>query len=289
MLVTSNLPARIKALLEDKARALITADPDCNISGRVPFEITLNQCATWIMSEIDRNGYSLDRIKPKTIAPISTDDFVAKYVAALRTKTCWGCGKSGHTLNECPTHCITARSNLVDKSKIIVRDFTRNRPVQNSKEKKNILFIGDNPTNTPIETPIPDPSPQDPTSDSQLTHDILVSSDSLPASHSDEPSKIEDLDEHLIGQIAADLISEHKVCSLGFDPHPHTFDYNDDQYDSPFIRTIGRDTICLECGSREHFTHDCPTLSVIERGEDKVIHDQNFNDHEFFDCSESQE
>jgi len=290
MLVTSNLPARIKALLEDRAKALITADTDCDISGRVPFEITLEQCATWIMSEIDRNGYSLNRIKPKTIAQISTDDFVTKYIAALRTPTCWGCGKSGHTLNECPTHCITARSNLVDKSKIIVRELRKRRPVPHSTEKKNILFIGDNPANTPTEEPTSNVSPQDPLPDDQHSHDVLVSTDSLPNSQSDNPTKIADLDEHLIGQIAADLISEHKICSLGFDAHDSAFDYDDDCYEPSFIRTIGRDAVCLECGSHDHHTHDCPHLSILERGEDGVdIHDRDIYDQEFFACSGSHE
>ena len=265
MLVTSNLPPRIKALLEDKAKFLISSDPDCNINGQIPFDISLDQCATWIMLEIERNGYSLNRIVKPSISKISKEDIIEKYIAALRTRKCWGCGKDGHTLNECPTHCITAKSNLKNRSDVVKRE-PPVRPKKTGFGKPGVKFLGETSSDqeTPKDVPTEEIAPDDkPVTETSL-NDLTSALGDLSAIDEEEPSKVEDLEQHLVAHLAKELCSDHKsVCKMGVYDEQYDFDYGDEEYGcDPYIRSMSRDLVCLECGSNDHRTHECPLVSV---------------------------
>ena len=291
MLVTSNLPPRIKALLEDRAKFLISSDSDCNIAGQIPFEITLDQCATWIMSEIERNGYNLSRIVAKpSVSHISAATFAEKYIAALRARKCWGCGKDGHTLNECPTHCITPKANLKNKTDIVKRE-PYVRPNKPGSGKPGVRFVGETPSepDAPAISPPTKEPEANPVAEPSL-NDLTTAIGNLATDEAGEPSKIEDLDQHLVAHIYSELSSEHQsVCKIGHYDETDEYDYGDDDFDSPYVRSLTRDNLCHECGSNGHPTHACPRYTVCENVGNEYVGDGTtkitWENDSSFECS----
>ena len=249
-LMTSRFPPRIRSHLEEKARSLINADTDYHIHGTIPHELTLDQCATWIMCTMEYAGYTLQDQKSTINACLSADDIVSKSIAALRLRKCWGCGSTDHGIDKCPTHCITERNNVRDIKKIITRISSRND--NNAKGEKRI---------NAVEAPTPsEDSPNDFVHEGSANEDLLMTfgaddhaDDSSQGEKHAEPQEA-DFDEALVAHIASDLAAEYRVCSISaFDPEDMTRAVN-----ALTLNSDDSTNMCHMCGSYEHTMIQCP-------------------------------
>ena len=182
-------------------------DKDLNI----PFELTIKQCANWIGLKFEEGGIPLPRagcaIK-RSIAAIDAclkqtdenekplEEFIEHCIDAMQKRECFGCKSTDHTLNKCPTHCITAQSNLVDKSKVVKRSIQRYDNAKAGSKKVHALATDDVA--------------------SQPTH--KSSGDDLCTTFghltSDEPTEILDMDDHMICKIALEMKDDYNVSAL---------------------------------------------------------------------------
>ena len=163
----------------------------------IPFELTIEQCATWILITFKEAGVPIPSVTPtvcRSIAAIDSkpteimtdtpsDEFLEKCIDAMRKRECWGCkSPDQHTLDKCPTHCITFKSNMVDKSKVVKREpFKRDAPFKKHRKRVNAVAT-DN---------IKPDSPTNETSGEDLCTTFGHLND-------EKPNEVQDLDEHLV-------------------------------------------------------------------------------------------
>ena len=235
-------------------------------------ELTIEQCATWIIPKFEEGGIpnliSSQALK-RSVAAIASNDlplpsdnkepseeFLKKCIDTMRKRECWGCKSPDHTLDQCPTHCITEKSNLVDKTKIVERSFPKRDQTFKKTNTKKVNFVANDDT-------ISQPAVESSGEDLCTTFGHLTSKD---------PSKLLDFDNHMLRKIAKEFKNEYDVCSS----HPFDtsldFEYNDDYMCTYHaINTVERTEPCYECGSTDHSTHrDCPYLEVVHYTNDET-------------------
>jgi hypothetical protein len=80
----------------------------------------------------------------------------------------------------------------------------------------------------------------------------------------EDPNETPELGDHIaVNQIAFDLVDEYQqICVNLYDPS-EDFEYDAFDCSGRDINSINRDAVCVECGSRDHASHDCPSLFPI--------------------------
>ena len=169
----------------------------------------------------------------------------------MRKRECWGCkSPDQHTLDKCPTHhCITSKSNMVDKSKVVKREpFKRDAPFKKHRKRVNAVAT-DN---------IKPDSPTNETSGEDLCTTFGHLSD-------EDPIEVQDLDEHMVRRIAMEMKDDYNACTSN--PFDTDLDFRyDDEYncnDATMINAIDGYEFCYQCGSPNHTHRACPDLDAV--------------------------
>ena len=119
-LMIGNFPPKHRDFLEAKATLLINSDMNFDKHKNIPFELTIEQCDTWILVTFEEGGVPIPSATPtvrRSIAAIDSkptelmsdtpsDKLLEKCIDAMRKRECWGCKSPDHTLDKFPTHCI---------------------------------------------------------------------------------------------------------------------------------------------------------------------------------------
>ena len=100
---------------------------------------------------------------------------------------------SDHILDQCPTHCITSKANLLDKSKVVKRD---------PKFKK----AGMKTVNT---VTFENVKPDSPTNESS-GEDLCTTFGHLT---NEEPTEVLDVDDHMVRRIAMEMKDDYNACA----------------------------------------------------------------------------
>ena len=267
-LMIGNFPLKHKDFLDTKATLLLTSNANFDKDRNIPFELTIEQCATWIILTFEEGGVPI----PSATTPVNrvvaaidsqsaeikndspSEAFVEKCIDAMRKRECWGCKSSDHTLDQCPTHCITSQANLLDKSKVVKREpFKRDTPFKRSGMKKVNAVTFDNvkPASSP---------------DESSGEDLCTTFGHLT---NEEPTEVLDVDDHMVRRIAMEMKDDYNACASH--PYDTTLDFRYD--DEPICSDAGVNAIdgfefCYECGSHDHTHRECPHLEAVHFTDD---------------------
>ena len=161
-LMINNFPPRHKDFLDIKATLLLNSYPRYDKDVNIPMELTIEQCATWIIQKFEEGGIpnpTSSQALKRSVAAIASNDLplpsnnkepseelLKKCIDAMRKRECWGCKSPNHSLDQCPTHCITAKSNLVDRTKIVERSFPKRDQTFKKTNTKKVNFVANDDT-----------------------------------------------------------------------------------------------------------------------------------------------
>ena len=160
-LMIRNFPPKYRDFLETKATLLLNSDSNFDKHKNIPLELTIEQCATWILVTFEEGGIALPSATPtlrRSVAAIDSsaivadtksdapsDEILEKCIDAMRKRECWGCKSPDHTIDKCPTHCITSKLNLVNKSMVVKREPFKRDASSNNRRTKRVNAVVTNP------------------------------------------------------------------------------------------------------------------------------------------------
>ena len=261
-MMIGNFPPKHRDFLETKATLLINSNLTFDKDKNIPFELTIEQCATWILVTFEEGGVPIPSATPtvrRSIAAIDSkttdimtdtpsDEFLEKCIDAMRKRECWGCKSPDHTLDKCPTHGITSKSNMVDNSKVVKREpFKRDVPFKKHGKRVNAVVTDDiKPDSLANET---------------SGEDLCTTFGHL---NDEEPTEVQDLDEHMVRRIAMEMKDDYNACTSN--PFDTDLDFRyDDEYNcqDATINAIDVHEFCYQCGSPDHTHRACPDLDAV--------------------------
>ena len=182
---------------------------------------------------------------------MSTNELIENSIAALRFRKCWGCGSTDHGIDKCPTHCITSKSNLKDPNRIVKREPYKKPPF------KKICAIVSTPQQE-ASVAMQDGKTSEIVTEGSANEDLQLTFGDMNNTTDDDPVEV-DMDEALVAQVARDLASEYKICTVSAFEEINETDFDDDDFD-PCIQAVHSINTCTLCSSFEHDTKMCPYI-----------------------------